>query len=258
MSAFNVPASAYDRHVGRYTRQLAGAFVAFAGIEAGQRALDVGCGPGALAATLAATLGAANVAAVDPSESFAAACRERLPGVDVTVAHAESLPYEHNTFDATLAQLVVNFMDDPEAGVREMARVTRPGGTVTACVWDYAGEMTLLRTFWDAARTVEPERGAAATEAQMPWCREGELGELWAKAGLTDIRLEALVVRAVYDDFDDLWSPFLTGLAPAGVFCASLDDDSRAALRAAFQAQLNVADGPFELSARAWAVAGRT
>src|SRR5919107_4174369 len=131
-------------------------------IQPGMRALDVGSGPGALAAELARRLGPANVSAAEPSEPFAKACRERVPGIEVVVAGAEVMPFADHSFDLVMSQLVVNFIDDAPAGVREMVRVTRPGGTVAACVWDYAGEMTLLRAYWDAAREVEPERGAAA------------------------------------------------------------------------------------------------
>jgi hypothetical protein len=151
----------------------------------------------------------------------------------------------------------VNFMPDAGAGVREMARVARPGGIVAACVWDYAGEMTLLRAFWDAAREVDPDRGAAADEgAVMRWCAEGELAELWRLAGLRDVRSGPLVVRAAYTGFEDLWAPFPTGIAPSGAFCAALDDDRRAALHDAYRRRLGVDDGPFELTARAWAVVG--
>jgi ubiquinone/menaquinone biosynthesis C-methylase UbiE len=132
---FRASADAYDRFVGRYGAQLASALIDFAGVEPGMRALDVGCGPGALAAELANRLGTANVAAADPSEPFAKACRARLPEVEVVVAGGEVLPFADRTFDAALSQLVVNFMRDPEAGVREMARVTRPGGVVASCVW---------------------------------------------------------------------------------------------------------------------------
>lgn len=221
------------------------------------RALDVGCGPGALTAELARLLGPASVCAADPSEPFAAACRERVPGAEVVVAGAEALPFPDDAFDAALSQLVVNFMEDAEAGVRELARVTRPGGVVASCVWDYAGEMTLLRAFWDAAREVEPERGAAADEGVvMRWCGRGELAELWQAAGLRDVRFGQLVVAAAYQDFDDLWAPLPTGMAPSGAFCASLDEAGRAALRDAFRRRLGVGDGPFELTARAWAVTG--
>jgi SAM-dependent methyltransferase len=254
---FRASAEAYDRHVGRYGPQLAEALIGFARVEPAMRALDVGCGTGALTAALAGRLGGASVAAVDPSEPFVTACRARLPEVDLRVGAAETLPFGDETFDAVLSQLVVNFMRDPRLGVREMARVTRPGGVVAACVWDYAGEMTLLRAFWDSARDVDPGRAAAADEGVvMRWCGDGELAELWSAAGLRDVRAGSLVVTATYSDFEDLWSPLPSGVAPSGAFCASLDEERRAALHDAYRARLGVVDGPFRLSARAWAVAG--
>jgi SAM-dependent methyltransferase len=254
---FHTPAEAYDRHVGRYATALGSALLEFAGVEPGMRALDVGCGPGALTAVLVERLGAASVAGAEPSEPFAEACRARLPGVQVVSARAESLPFGDGEFDVTLSQLVVNFMSDPEAGVREMARVTRPGGVVASCVWDYAGEMTLLRAFWDAAREVDPGGAAAVDEGVvMPWCGDGELGGLWRAAGLRDVRSGELVVSAAYADFEDLWSPLPTGIAPSGAFCKSLDDVRRAALREAYRRRLGAGEGPFELTARAWAAVG--
>lgn len=256
---FRGGAEAYDRHIGRYGASLAAELIRFARVGPGMRVLDVGCGPGALTAALAGRPGAADVSGADPSESFAAACRERVPGADVVVASAEALPFAPRSFDAALSQLAVNFMGDARAGVREMARVTRPGGVVAACVWDYAGGMTLLRAFWDAAREVAPERAAAADEGVvMRWCREGELLELWREAGLGDLRSASLAAGARYAGFDDLWAPLPTGVAPSGAFCASLDDERRAALREAYRRRLGVGDGPFELTARAWAVAGTT
>jgi SAM-dependent methyltransferase len=255
--SFRGSAEAYDRHVGRYGSQLASALIAFAQIASATRVLDVGCGPGALTAALAERLGPAGVCGVDPSEAFVRACRERVPDAEVVVGSAEDLPFANAAFDAALSQLVLNFLVDVETGVREMARVTRPGGIVASCVWDYAGEMTLLRAFWDAAREVCPERGAAADEGVvMRWCRDGELAELWRAVGLRDVRFRPLVVRAAYADFEDLWSPLTTGVAPSGAFCASLDDDGRAALRDAYRRRLDVTGGPFQLTARAWAVAG--
>jgi SAM-dependent methyltransferase len=253
---FQVSADVYDRFVGRYGPELAAALIEFTGVEPGMRALDVGCGPGALTAALVRRLGAAHVSAADPSEPFAEACRSRLPGVEVVVAGAETLPFADGVFDAALSQLVVNFMNDAEAGVREMARVTRAGGVVASCVWDYAGEMTLLRAFWDAAREVDPERGAEDEGALMRWCGEGELAELWRAAGLSGVRFGPLTVRAAYANFEDLWSPFPTGVGPAGAFCKSLDDEGRAALHDAYRSRLGVDEEPFDLTARAWAVAG--
>jgi SAM-dependent methyltransferase len=197
------------------------------------------------------------VRAADPSEPFVNACRARLPGVEVVVAAAEALPFADDTFDATLSQLVLNFMHEALAGLREMVRVTRPGGIVASCVWDYAGEMTLLRAFWDSAREVDPARAAAVDEGVvMRWCSERDLAELWRAARLHDVRSSPLVVSAAYSDFEDLWAPLPTGIAPSGAFCASLDEERRAALHGAYRDRLGVGDGPFELSARAWAVTG--
>lgn len=221
------------------------------------RALDVGCGPGALTGALVERLGVDSVAAADPSEPFVEACQERYPGVEVVVAAAEALPYSDDEFDAALSQLVVNFMDDPEAGVGEMARVTRPGGVVASAVWDYGGEMTLVRAFWDAARKLDPEGGAAADEsAVMRWSDEGDLAELWKRVGLADVRFGEVTVRAAYDDFEDLWWPLPKGVGPAGAYTKSLDDESQRALRDALRRRLGVGDRPFELTARAWAAVG--
>jgi SAM-dependent methyltransferase len=252
---FEVQAEAYDRHVGRYGAHLAAGLCDFAGVEAGMRTLDVGAGPGALTTELVRRVGVANVVAVEPSEPFAQACRARVPGVEVVQAGAEALPLANDTFDAVLSQLVLNFVPDPRAAVREMARVARAGGVVAACVWDYGDEMQVLRAFWDAAREVSPE-AAALDEAGMPFCREGELGALFEATNLLHVRSAPLRVRARYAGLDDLWSPFPAGVAPSGEFAAGLDEKGRAALRDALRRRLGVGDEPFELTARAWAVAG--
>ncbi len=146
---------AYDRFMGRYSVLLAPQLADLADIAAGQRVLDVGCGPGALTGELVRRLGADSISAVDPSEQFLAAARERYPGVDVRLATAEGLPFPDGTFDAALAQLVVHFLADPVVGLREMARVTRRGGVVAASVWDHEGQGPLT-LFWRVARDLDP------------------------------------------------------------------------------------------------------
>ena len=174
--SFAVPADAYDRFMGRYSGPLSPLLADFAGVQAGRRVLDVGCGPGALTTELVARLGSGSVAAVDPSEPFVAAARERHPGVSVQRAAAEDLPFGDEAFDAALAQLVVHFMADAVAGLREMARVTRVDGVVAACVWDHAGGKGPLSLFWEAARELDP---GVEDESERPGAREGHLAQLF-------------------------------------------------------------------------------
>jgi len=256
-ATFRTPAEAYDRHVGRYGRELARALIAAAGVQPGRRALDVGCGPGALTTELVARLGAEQVAAVEPSAPFAEACRERLPGVHVEVVPAEALPFEDDEFEHALAQLVVNFMTDPPAGVSEMRRVTRPGGTVAAAVWDYAGEMTLLRRFWDAAVALDPAAADRDEGRCMPFCTPAELSDLWSTSGLAEVSVAPVVVSAGYDGFEDLWPPLELGVAPTGAYAASLSPERRAALKEELRERLGVGNDPFRLTARAWIATGR-
>ena len=250
--SFDVAAEAYDRFMGRYSVPLAPQLANLAQVRSGQRVLDVGCGPGALTAELVRRLGADGVAAVDPSEQFVAAARERNPGVDVRQSAAESLPYDDGAFDAALAQLVVHFMSDPVGGLAEMARVTRPGGIVAACVWDHAGGGGPLSAFWDAARELEPGVG---DESHLAGVREGHLAELFAAAGLKEIQEATLSVSLEHPTFEDWWHPFTQGVGPAGAHVAGLDAQGQAELRERCRSRLP--DAPFVITARAWAARGR-
>jgi len=249
--SFTVAAEAYDRFMGRYSVPLAPQLADFAGIAAGQRVLDVGCGPGALTTELVGRLGPASVSAVDPSEPFVAAARERHPGVDVQRASAEELPFADDEFDAALAQLVVHFMSDPVAGVREMARVTREQGVVAACVWDLAGGAAPLSVFWEAAHELDPD---VNDESQMAGAREGHLEELFREAGLHAIEATALSNTVEHPSFDDWWEPYTLGVGPAGGYAASLDPKRQAELRELCREKLP--EAPFNLTFRAWAARG--
>ena len=237
--------------MGRYSVPLASEFAEFASVAAGQRVLDVGCGPGALTAELVARLGPDAVSAVDPSEPFVAAARERHPGVTVERAAAEQLPFEAEEFDAALAQLVVHFMADPVAGLREMTRVTRSDGVVAACVWDLASGGGPLSVFWEAARELDPE---AADESQLPGARQGHLTELFEKAGLREVEESVLSVRVEHPTFEDWWEPFTLGVGPAGAFVAALDAAGQVELRELCRAKQPTA--PFVPAGRAWVARG--
>ena len=237
--------------MGRYSVPLAPLLADFAEVAAGQRVLDVGCGPGALTAELVTRLGPAAVSAVDPSEPFVAAVRERHPGVGVRRAAAEQLPFGDHEFDAALAQLVVHFMADPVVGLREMARVTRKQGVVAACVWDHAGDRGPLSLFWKAARELDPD---VEDESQLAGAREGHLAQLFQAAGLHDIEESALSVDVEHPSFEEWWEPFTLGVGPAGGHAAGLEAKQQAELRERCRAMLPAP--PFVLTARAWAARG--
>src|SRR5438552_3416766 len=249
--SFNVSADAYLRFMGRYSEPLAAQFADLAGIRDGQRLLDVGCGPGALTAELAGRAGPEAVSAVEPSGSFVAAVRERLPGVDIRQAAAEQLPFGDQAFDAALAQLVVHFMADPVGGLREMARVTRTDGVVAACVWDHGGGHGPLSPFWEAARTLDP---GVEDESQRAGTREGDLARLFQAAGLHEIEESVLAVSVEHPTFEEWWEPFTLGVGPAGGYTAGLDATRQAELREICRELLPAA--PFTLTARAWAARG--
>jgi SAM-dependent methyltransferase len=246
--SFNVSADAYLRFMGRYSEPLAAQFADLAGVRGGQRVLDVGCGPGALTAELVRRTSPDAISAVEPSESFAAAARQRLPGVDIRQATAERLPFGDATFDAALAQLVVHFMADPVAGLREMGRATRPGGVVAACVWDHAGGRGPLSVFWRAVRELDP---GADDESNLAGVREGHLAELFAQAGLGAAEATTLTVQVRQDGFESWWETFTLGVGPAGAYLTSLPAERQDELRKRCRRQLP--EGPFEVSATAWA-----
>ena len=250
--SFEVGADAYGRFMGRYSEPLAAEFVELLQLRDGQRVLDVGCGPGALTAQLVGRLGLPAVVAVDPSESFVSAIRVRIPGIDVRRASAEQLPFADDQFDGAVAQLVVHFMTDPVAGLTEMARVTRPGGVVAACVWDHAGGTGPLAVFWRAVNTVDPN---ARDESGLAGARAGHLAELVERAGLREVESSLLTVHVRYVGFAEWWEPLTLGVGPAGSYVAHLNPEQRSNL-AAHCARL-LPPGSFGITASAWTALGR-
>jgi len=249
---FTAGAGKYDRWMGRYTRSLAPLLVEAAGVEPGMKVLDVGCGPGGLTGELGKLVGEDHVAAIDPAPQFAAACGERHPGADVRVGVAEDLPWPDESFDAALCCLVIAFMQDPDAGIREMMRVTTPGGVVAACMWDIAGGgMTMLNMYWDVVGEldlgIERERG-------LPGVEQGDLGTRFDRMGLADVVEGSLEAQASYEDFADFWEPFTFALGPAGQHLAALAASDQERVRDTCRARLPA--GAFVLSARAWYARG--
>ncbi len=246
-------ADGYQRLIGRFLPTLAPAFADLAGVTIGQRLLDVGCGPGGLTRELAARVGGAHVNAIDPSAPFVAAAQAVVPAATVIEGVAENLPFEDDSFDGALSSLAVGFMQDPVRGVREMGRVTRPGGVVALNFWDVT-RMNALGVFWKAAARAI---GAEPNDRALVGSRAGELEALLTDAGLVDIVSTEIEAVGRYDDFADLWSGYVQGVGPIGAYVASLTPAQTASVRDAIREDLADPDGPFELTATAWAAMGR-
>ncbi len=250
--SFDVAASAYGRFMGRYSEPLAGELMQLLPLSPGARAADVGCGPGALTARLVERLGVGFVAAVDPSAQFVAAVAERIPGLDVQQGSAEDLPWPDGSFDVAAASLVVHFMRDPVAGLREMGRVVRDGGAVAATVWDHAGGRGPISTFWQAVKSLD---AAAPDESGLAGSRAGHLAQLFVTAGLDVIWDTALTVTVRCSSIEQWWEPYTLGVGPAGAYLAGLTEADREALRQRCVESLPAA--PFDVDATAWCVIGR-
>ena len=245
----------YDAFMGRYSRPLGNIFADAAGVADSGRALDVGCGPGALTGALVERLGAGSVSAIDPSPPFVEACAARYPGVETRTARAEELPFDDSTFDYVLAQLVLHFVSEPGQAADEFRRVLRPGGTAAACVWDFAQGMQMLRLFWDAALELDPVAPDEATTLRFG--REGEITALLQGAGFEDVVENTLDVESTYADFDELWSGFQAGIGPSGAYCVGLTHELQSALREELFGRLGSPSGSFTLAATARCATGR-
>jgi len=252
--------AAYEPYVGRWSRGVARTFLAWLAVPSQSRWLDLGCGTGALSETILSVASPREVRGIDPSEGYVSYARQQVkdPRATFEVGDAQQLPLGPSAFDAVVAGLVLNFLPEPGRGAAEMRRVTQTSGTVAAYVWDYAGEMQLMRHFWDAAVALDPAAREPDEGRRFPICRPERLVELFEAAGLQAVEARAIDVPTDFQDFDDYWTPFLGGQAPAPGYAMSLDEDRRTALRERIRGNLPISeDGSIHLIARAWAVRGR-
>lgn len=250
---------AYELYMGRWSREVAAAFLTVLDVPARRRWLDVGCGTGALASAVLAVADPLELVGVDPSDGLLAlaGARVRAPSCRFLVGDARSLPFPDRAFDVVVSGLALNFVPDAPQAVAEFARVCAPGGVVAAYVWDYAEGMAMLRYFWDAAVALDADSAAHDEGARFPICRPDPLSSLWRSAGLTNIRVDPVDIDTTFADFDDYWTPFLGGQGPAPGYVAALPEDRRGPLRDLLRARLPVSpQGSIPLTARAWAVRG--
>jgi SAM-dependent methyltransferase len=250
---------AYEPYVGRWSRLVARDFLDWLGVGIGKRWLDIGCGTGALSATILERTSPQAVLGVDPSDGFVAHAQRAITDRRATfrVGDAQQLPVGDATFDVAVAGLVINFVPDMAKAVAEMRRALCPGGIAAAYVWDYAGEMQMMRRFWDAAVALDPAALEKDEGRRFPVCSPEPLATLFKQAGLDQVDVRAIDAPTVFRDFADYWNPFLGGQAPAPGYCMSLSEDRRAALREYIRSALPFQrDGSIDLIARAWAVCG--
>lgn len=250
---------AYEPYVGRWSRLVARDFIDWLALPSDARWLDVGCGTGVLTQTILAHAAPASVTGIDASDRFIAYARRHTPDprARLQTGNAEALPFSDDLFDAAVAGLVLNFIPSPERALAEMRRVLRPGGTAAVYVWDHAGEMQLIRHFWDAAISLDSDARHLDEGRRFPICHPGPLLALFRDAGFVRTEWRVIDVPTVFNSFDDYWSPFLGGQGPAPTYCGTLAEERRTKLREQLRATLPIRhDGTIRLIARAFAVRG--
>jgi SAM-dependent methyltransferase len=253
-------AEAYERFMGRWSRSIAARLIDFINLPDEGQLLDIGSGTGSLAFALAYRTANTRVIGVDPSKEYVAYADSGNPFPDriqFEIGDAQHLRFADATFAGSLSLLVFNFIPDPLTALQEARRVTKPGGLIAAAVWDYGGEMRMLRTFWDAAASID-DRARKLDECHLPLCRADELTHLWKKVGLKNVHERPLDIEMQFDSFEDYWRPFLLGQGPAGAYAASLDADALQRLRSELKGRLSLSkeETPFLLPARAFGVYG--
>ena len=253
-------AEAYERFMGRWSRLVAPRLVEFTGLPERGRVLDVGSGTGSLAYAIAGRSAGLRVVGIDPSKEYVAYAGSKNPFPDrasFTVGDAQQLHFPDAGFDAALSLLVFNFIPDAKKALLEVRRVTKPGGRISAAVWDYGAGMRMLRAFWDAAGSIDPA-AEKLDEKHMKLCHQGELPALWRQGGLENVREEAIEVSMKFQSFSDYWDPFLLGQGPAGAYVRSLDRERLQKLHDEVKRRVSVSSesAPFSLPARVWAVQG--
>jgi SAM-dependent methyltransferase len=250
---------AYEHYVGRWSRLVSHRFLDWLSLPPGLRWVDAGCGTGALTTTILERADPSRVTGIEPSEGFLTVARARIHDnrVEFGLGDAQSLPLKDAEADVSVSGLVLNFVPDKKRALQEMRRIVQPGGTVALYVWDYAGEMQLMRYFWDAVTDLFPKAAERDEGKQFPICKPGPLTDLFRATGLQAVEAHALDAPTVFADFDDYWSPFLRGQGPAGAYCVSLSEEEREHLRKRLEKSVPIrADGTIQLIARAWAVRG--
>ncbi|UXX82016.1 class I SAM-dependent methyltransferase [Roseovarius pelagicus] len=250
---------AYEMYVGRWSRLTGQKFLAWLDVPNQKRWLDLGCGTGALTSRILDACDPVSIIGVEPSEGFLTLARNSVtdPRAEFRQGAGDSVPAADAAVDCAVSGLVLNFIPDVQKAMNELTRVTTPNGTVAAYVWDYAGHVQFMRYFWDAAIALDPSARDKDEGVRFPICKPDALADLFRASGLRDVSTAPIDVPTPFENFDDYWTPFLSGIAPAPGYCASLDDEARKRLKIRLEEALPTdPDGRILLAARAWAVRG--
>jgi SAM-dependent methyltransferase len=251
-------ADTYERYMGRWSRKIAPLFVDWLDAPHDKSWADIGCGTGVLSAQIAKMNKPRRLIGIDSSPGYVAQATANVPGGEFREGDAAKLDLADGAVDYAVCGLVLNFVPDKTKALNEMARIVRPGGTVALYVWDYAGQMQIMRTFFDCARTIDPNSAAYDDGIKAPICRPKPLADAFAAAGFVQVETTAIDITAAFADFDDYWTPFLGGTGSAPKYCMSLDEETRGKVRDAVRARLPIGpDGEILLAVRAWAIKGK-
>lgn len=251
-------ADGYEKYMGRWSRQIATEFLSLLEMPNGLSWLEIGCGTGALSAEILKRSAPQDLTCIDPSENFLNETRSNLNSdlVNFKVASAEALPMLEESMDCVVSALVFNFITDKATALAEMKRVLKPAGTLAFYVWDYpGGGVEFMRAFWTAAVTCDPSAAQFTEDKRFPFCTKQGLEKMVAEAGYSEINTRTIEVSSVFQNFEDLWTPFTLGAGPAPGYCSSLSLDRQEKLKTTLQNQLSIrSDGSIPLNLRAWAV----
>ncbi len=255
--SFGGSSATYYSYMGRWSRVLAPLFLDWLEVGLGKQWIDIGCGTGELSQSIIAKCDPAELQGIDPAETYVNYAGIQNPFGKFSVGDATKLTYPGNRFDVAVSGLVLNFVPDNQAAIREMVRIVRPGGIVASYVWDYAGHMQIMRYFFDTARDFDSASMEYDDGIRAPICRPKPLEAAFSKAGLKDVKVEAIDIPTPFENFDEYWQPFLGGTGSAPQYCMLLDEPLRIRIRDALKNKLPTGpDGEILLAARAWAVKG--
>lgn len=249
---------AYYNYMGRWSRKIAPKFVEWLNAPEQKSWIDIGCGSGELTASIKELCAPIQLIAMDSSEQYIESVSSRIGGVECQVGDALNIGMADDEVDFAVSGLLLNFVPDKTKALDEMKRIVRPGGTVALYVWDYAGQMQIMRYFFDVARMFDPVSSEYDDGIRAKICTPDALFAAFTDLGFADVEVMNLDITTPFESFEDYWAPFLAGTGSAPKYCVSLEEGLRNKIRDGVRDKLPIGpDGRILLAARALAVKGK-